>query len=102
VSEDNNKPVKNVQIQIELDPETAQGVYANMAMVNHTENEFTLDFIYIQPQAPKAKVRSRVISSPKHAKRLLAALQDAVQQYESKFGVIALSGGPAPSGRILN
>ena len=45
----------SVQIQIELDPEMAQGAYVNMAMVNHTEGEFTLDFIYVQPQAPKAK-----------------------------------------------
>ena len=59
----------NVQIQIELDADVAQGMYVNMAMVNHSENEFTLDFIYVQPQAPKAKVRARIISSAKHTKR---------------------------------
>ena len=91
-----------IQIQIELDPETAQGSYVNMAMVNHTEGEFTLDFIYVQPQAPKAKVRARVISSPKHTKRLLAALQDSIRQFEAKYGTIDISGPPGPHGQILN
>lgn len=92
-----------VQIQIELDPETAQGSYVNMAMVNHTEGEFTLDFIYVQPQAPKAKVRARIISNPKHTKRLLLALTDSIRQFESKYGVIDASQGPAPpTGTILN
>jgi hypothetical protein len=92
-----------VQIQIELDPETAQGMYINMAMVNHNEGEFTLDFIYVQPQGPKAKVRARIISSPKHTKRLLLALQDGVAQFERKYGVIDVAGTPAPpTGEILN
>lgn len=95
-------PPPHVQIQIELDADVAQGVYANMAMVNHTENEFTFDFIYVQPQAPKAKVRARVISSPRHTKRLLMALQESIAQYEAKFGRIELPAGPPPSGRILN
>ncbi len=91
-----------VQVQIELDPETAQGAYVNMAMVNHSEAEFTLDFIYVQPQEPKGKVRSRVITSPKHAKRFLLALQDAVGAYERKFGAIDAGGAPPPTGNILN
>lgn len=91
-----------VQVKIELDAETAQGTYINMAMVNHNESEFTLDFIYVQPQEPKGKVRARVISSPKHTKRLLMALQDAVAGYERKFGVIDISGAPAPSGHLIN
>lgn len=92
-----------LQIQIELDPETAQGAYANMAMVNHNEGEFTLDFIYVQPQAPKAKVRARIISNPKHTKRLLLALEDSIRQFEAKHGVIDLGGGSAPPmGTIVN
>jgi len=84
-------PNKDVQLQIELDEATAQGVYCNLAMVNHTPTEFTLDFIYVQPQQPKAKVRSRVITSPQHMKRLLLALQDNVTRYEGMFGVIDLA-----------
>lgn len=94
---------KPVQVKIELDPETAQGMYVNMAMVNHSENEFTLDFIYVQPQEPKGKVRARIITSPKHAKRMLAALQDAVGGFERKFGPIDAGGGsPDPSGSFFN
>jgi len=79
-----------VQLQIQLDESVADGNYVNMALVNHTETEFTLDFIYVQPQQPKAKVRSRVITNPKHMKRLILAMQDNVAKYESKFGVIQL------------
>lgn len=91
-----------VQVKIELDPETAQGMYVNMAMVNHNEAEFTLDFIYVQPQEPKGKVRARIISSPKHTKRLMIALQEAVAGYERKFGNIDISGAPPPSGQLVN
>jgi hypothetical protein len=91
-----------VQVKIELDPETAQGMYINMAMVNHNEAEFTLDFIYVQPQEPKGKVRARIISSPKHTKRLLMALQDSIAGYERKFGTIDVSGAPPPSGQLVN
>ena len=80
----------DVQIQIQLDDDVANGHYVNMALVNHTETEFTLDFVYVQPQQPKAKVRSRIITSPKHMKRLLAAIQDNVSKYEAKHGVIQL------------
>jgi hypothetical protein len=97
------QPPMPLQVKIELDPETAQGVYVNMALVNHNETEFTLDCIYVQPQEPKGKVRARVITSPKHAKRLLLALQDSVANYERMFGTLDLSGGtPPPSGEFFN
>lgn len=88
-----NKQPKEVKIEIQLDEEIAQGVYANLAVVNHSDAEFTLDFIFVQPQAPRAKVRSRVITSPKHVKRLLMVLQDNLQKYEKQFGTIDI-GGP--------
>lgn len=84
-------PGKDVQLQIELDEQTAQGAYCNLAMVNHTPTEFTLDFIYVQPQQPKAKVRARIITSPQHMKRLLLALQDNINRFESAHGVIDLA-----------
>jgi hypothetical protein len=84
-----------VQIQLEIDPATAQGLYVNMAMLNHNETEFVIDFIYVQPQAPKAVVRTRVINSPKHMKRFLHALQENVAKYEAQFGKIDVS-GPVP------
>lgn len=85
MSDQNSKEVK---LEIQLDEETAQGVYVNLAVVNHNDTEFTLDFIFVQPQAPRAKVRSRVITSPRHAKRMLLALQENVARYEKSFGPI--------------
>jgi hypothetical protein len=98
-SEQKNKG-KQVQIQIQLDEETAQGIYANLALVNHTETEFTIDVMYLQPQQPRAKVRARIISSPKHTKRLLGALQENVRRYEERFGTIDVT-GPNPADRLL-
>ncbi len=79
-----------IQLQIQLDDNIADGQYINMALVNHTETEFTIDFIYVQPQQPKARVRSRIITNPKHMKRLLIAMQDNVAKFEAKFGAIVL------------
>ena len=86
---------QEVQLQIQLDEDVAQGMYANMAMVNHGEGEFVFDFIFVQPQQPKAKVRARIITSAKHAKRFLLALQDNIGKFEQRFGAIDLS---APAG----
>jgi len=83
------KPAE-IQLQIQLDEDIALGHYCNMALVNHTETEFTLDFIYVQPQQPKAKVRSRIITNPKHMKRLVLAMQDNLAKFEAKFGTIEL------------
>jgi len=85
-----------IQLQIQLDDDVANGQYINMALVNHTETEFTIDFIYVQPQQPKAKVRSRVITNPKHMKRLLVAMQDNLAKFEAKFGAIELIETPNP------
>jgi hypothetical protein len=92
---DNPKP-QEVQVQIQLDDDVANGQYVNMALVNHTETEFTLDFVYVQPQQPKARVRSRIITSPKHMKRLLLAIQDNVTKYEGRYGTIELPVDGAP------
>ncbi len=90
-----DKPAGTMQLQISMDDETAQGSYVNMATVTHTETEFVLDFIYVQPQQPRARVRSRVITSPRHLKRLLAAMQDSLHRYEQRYGVVeAASAGP--------
>ena len=92
MADEKTQPPPQLQLQISLDDSVANGVYANMAMVNHNETEFVLDFIFAQPQVAKAAVRSRVITSPKHMKRLLAALQDNLARYESQFGKVELSG----------
>ncbi len=91
-----------VQLQIDLDPAIANGVFVNMALVNHTETEFTLDLVYVQPQAPKATVRARAITTPKHMKRLLLALDENVRKYEERFGKIDLGDAPHFPGPIVN
>lgn len=79
---------KEIKLQIDLDENTAQGVYSNFAVVNHSDAEFVIDFVYLQPMQPKAKVRSRIITTPKHAKKLMAALSENLKRYEERFGPI--------------
>jgi hypothetical protein len=81
-------PGQGPRIQLQLDDDVAQGMYSNLVLINHTENEFVLDFAFIQPASPRAKVRSRLISSPRHTKRLLAALQKNLERFEERFGTI--------------
>ena len=75
-------------LQVEITPEVAQGVYANLAMIVHSPSEVILDFAAILPGMPKAPVKSRVVMAPEHAKRLLYALQDNIARYEQTFGPI--------------
>ena len=77
------------QFNIELPEEIAEGVYSNLAIISHSQSEFVLDFIRIVPNVPKAKVKSRVILTPQHAKRLLKALVDNVNKFEAQHGKIA-------------
>ena len=87
--DDQNKNNNN-QFQIELKDDIAQGTYANMAVISHSTSEFVLDFIRMVPGVPKHRVQSRVIMAPEHAKRLLRALQENVNKYESTIGEIRL------------
>jgi hypothetical protein len=81
-------------IQLQIDERTAMGRYANLALVNHSENEFVLDFAFLQPGSPEAKVISRLISSPRHTKRFLKALQRNLERYEDRFGEIPITDEP--------
>lgn len=85
MAESNKKPN---QINIELSEEVSQGIYSNLAIITHSSSEFVLDFVRIMPGVPKAKVKSRIVLTPEHAKRLLMALQDNIQKYESAHGPI--------------
>ena len=82
------------QINIELSEEVAEGVYANLAMIAHSNSEFVIDFIRLMPGVPKAKVKSRVVLTPEHAKRLLNALNDNIQKFEQNFGPIKQADEP--------
>jgi len=82
------KKAKKNQINIELKEEVAQGTYSNLAIITHSSSEFVLDFVRVMPGIPKAEVKSRVILTPEHAKRLLNALTDNIQKYEKAHGPI--------------
>jgi len=87
-SKKNKTSAKPNQINIELSEEIAEGVYANLAMIAHSNSEFVIDFIRLMPGVPKAKVKSRIVITPEHAKRLLNALKDNILKYEETFGQI--------------
>ena len=76
---------KDIKLEIQLDDETAQGVYANLAVVNHTDAEFVIDFVFVPPQSPRARVRSRVVTSPAHVRGLIAALEENLRHHEERF-----------------
>jgi hypothetical protein len=76
------------QLNIELTEEIADGTYANLAIITHSPSEFVVDFINVMPGLPKAKVKSRIILTPQHAKRLMKALLDNVKKYEASHGTI--------------
>ena len=94
--EDQNKKNPN-QLNIELKEEVAQGTYSNLAIITHSSSEFVVDFVRVMPGIPKAAVKSRVILTPEHAKRLLLALQDNVKKYEQQHGQIKVSQGHDPN-----
>ena len=79
---------KQKKLNIQVDEDVASGIYSNLAVINHSPTEFIVDFVSVMPGMDKSKVRSRVILSPHHAKRLLKALNDNIQRYEKSHGSI--------------
>lgn len=87
---------KEKQLNIELAEEVAEGVYSNLAIITNSNAEFILDFVRVMPGVPKARVKSRIILTPQHAKRLQRALEDNLEKYEAIHGPIGDSdAGPA-------
>ncbi len=80
----------NNQINIELSPEMADGIYSNLAIITHSHSEFVVDFIKMMPGIPKAKVKSRIILTPQHAKRLFKALKENITKFEAMHGEIKM------------
>jgi hypothetical protein len=83
----NNEPENN-EINIQLSEEIAEGIYSNLAIITHSNAEFIVDFVKLMPGVPKGNVKSRIILTPHHAKRLLRALQENISKFESIHGVI--------------
>lgn len=90
---DSNNPQPG-QINIELDEKVAEGIYSNLAIINHSQSEFVVDFVTIMPGVPKSKVKSRIILTPQHAKRLLHALGENIHRFELAHGEISESDQP--------
>jgi hypothetical protein len=90
----NNNPEMGNQMEIELPEDIADGMYCNLAVITHSNTEFILDMIRVVPGAPKAKVKSRIIMTPHHAKRLLGALNDNMRKYEEHFGEVEVDNNP--------
>ncbi|MFH1852632.1 MAG: DUF3467 domain-containing protein [Candidatus Neomarinimicrobiota bacterium] len=85
---------KTQQINIELDQDVSSGEYANFVVVTHSPAEFVLDFTRILPGVSKAKVHSRIIMAPPHAKAFMTALQDNIRKFEEKYGEVKTPGAP--------
>lgn len=83
-----NPKQQQEQINIELDETVAEGIYSNLAIINHSSSEFVLDFVSIMPGIPKAKVKSRIVLTPQHAKRLLRAIGENIHRFEAAHGEI--------------
>jgi hypothetical protein len=88
------QPPKGQQINIELGEKEAEGVYSNLAIITHSSAEFVIDFTRVMPGVKKAKVQSRVIMTPQHAKLLLNALKDNIEKFEKRNGEIKAPGAP--------
>ena len=86
--------IKKIGIDIQLDEAVAQGVYSNFALISHSSSEFVLDFAATLPGVQKAKIKSRVVLAPEHAKRLLLSLQENITRYESAMGRINIPTPP--------
>ena len=76
------------QLNIELSEEMADGTYANLAIITHSFAEFVIDFVNVMPNVPKAKVKSRIVMTPQHSKRLMRALIDNIKRFEAQYGNI--------------
>ena len=88
------------KLQINLSPEVAEGTYTNLAIIAHSSSEFVIDFVRTMPGVKQANVKSRVILTPEHAKKLLYALQENIGKYEQQFGKIQINGSPNPGSTI--
>ncbi len=88
------------QVQIKADEKELLGHYSNLAVVHHNAEEFTLNFIYLFPTVPQGKLVASVILNPRHAKRLLRALQENISRYEAQFGALPEGPGPGPEPNV--
>ncbi|MBN1638725.1 MAG: DUF3467 domain-containing protein [Ignavibacteriales bacterium] len=90
------KDVKSQQINVEFNEKEAEGIYSNLVLITHSPAEFIMDFTRVLPGIPKARVYSRIITTPQHAKMFLKALKENIERFEKKFGEIKIERTPTP------
>ncbi len=90
------KEQQGQKLNIELGDKEAEGIYSNLAIITHSPAEFIIDFTRVVPGVPKAKVQSRIITTPMHAKMLMKALKENIDKFESRFGEIKIEGQNNP------
>lgn len=94
--EKQQKPA-SAQVQVQIEPSEAEGIYANLVLLSHSPSEFILDFARVLPGIPRAKVFSRIIMTPQNARNLLKTLEAKITAYEKQFGKIPEHGTSAPT-----
>ena len=97
-----NKDNQPQQINIELGEKEAEGIYSNLAIITHSPAEFVIDFTRVVPGVPKAKVLSRIITTPQHAKMLMRALKENIDKFEARFGEINIDAQSTPQFGFIN
>lgn len=90
------------KLNIELSEEVAEGIYSNLAIITHSNSEFVIDFVRMMPGMPKANVKSRIILTPEHAKRLYNALRDNINKFEAVNGKIKVPDGVGGAAMPMN
>jgi len=91
MNEEKPQPQKAVKLEIKIDDPIAAGIYSNLCLVNHSDSEFVMDFVFVQPGRAKTKVASRIILSPKNAKRVMLLLEQQVKAFEQQFGELKIT-----------
>ena len=81
------------ELEIQADPQVSVGVYSNLMVISHRKEEFVLDFLFAQPQQGRqdrtvASLRSRIVTTPEHMKRIVRAVEENLRRYEASYGPI--------------
>ena len=80
------------KINVKIDETVGEGVYANFFMITNSPSEFVIDFGRILPGLPNAKIYSRILTTPQHAKQFLQILEKNIENFEAKNGEIKMPG----------
>ncbi len=80
------------KLNVKIDEKVGEGTYSNMCVITFSPSEFILDFGRFLPGLPDARIMSRVITTPQHAKQIMRTLQTNIETFEKQNGEIKLPG----------